>query len=45
MCNFFSAIMTEKRIYAYPGMDSHSEILGKAGVKDTNLNPEFVKGV
>ena len=35
--------MTEKRIYAYPGMDSHSEILDKAGIKDTNLNPDFVK--
>jgi len=43
MCNFFSAIMTEKRIYVYPGMDSHSKILDKAGIRDTNLNPNFVK--
>ena len=43
MCDFFSVIMTEKRIYAYPDMDRHSKILDKAGIKDTDLNSDFVK--
>ena len=43
MCNIKSAIVLKNKIYCPLDFDSHTEMLEKLGIKDTRMNPDFVR--
>jgi hypothetical protein len=43
MCYFVSYIVTESRVYHYPGVDSHDEIIKLAGLRDGVGGGNFVR--
>ena len=43
MCYFVSYIVTESRVYHYPGADSHEEIIKLAGLRDGIGGGNFVR--
>ena len=43
MCRFFSGIVTKKSIVWDLDIDSHEDLLAKAGIKDIKTDPNFVR--
>ena len=43
MCKFMSAIVTKKSIIWDLDIDSHEDLLAKAGIKDIKIDPNFVR--
>jgi hypothetical protein len=41
MCNFFSAVFTKTKMYAFYGVDSHEDIIRLAGIKESNVRGEI----
>ena len=41
MCNFFSAVFTKTKMFAYYGIDSHEDIIKIAGLKESNVRGEI----
>jgi|GEM_PF-1417085 len=43
MCEFFTAIITKDGIIYDADTDSHEDLLEKSGIRDSSLNPNFVR--
>ena len=43
MCNFFSFLVTRKKLITFYGVNAHEDILEIAGIKDDRLSPKFVR--